>query len=578
MKRFLSFMMALALLFSMSVNAFAFDDGKGSITITNATVGNVYTLYKIFDASIAKDKDNNTVVAYSMEKTNQFYSYMFNTDGTAKEGNVYFVYNAVTGAVTLNSTVDTPEEEANMFAYLKTMVEAKKADDTSYEAVDTKTATSQEVKFENLPYGYYLIYKDSTAAVTIDSNTPDVRVIDKNQNVGKVEKLIYDEDTNKWVKDTSANVGDREKFEIKFTATNYDKANIIKYYTVADTYNGALWVDFDTLTVKVGNEVLTKGYYYNTKTPAEMYIGGWEKVAEETKDIANAQWYLVHDGVDSFEIVIPWTTNQTFAITEDGFTMTDVENAELVSKYDATTTVYVYYDAIVEHNADINGPGADDISNLKNAVDMTWTSAGGPGNGGHDETDIKVYAFGVNKVSKETGERLAGAEFEVYYDAEFKNPVYVIPTDVPNVYILDDFGKTETGVDSAREKYAGYLAAYLGNETQKNVVVTGADGQLAIIGLEKGTTCYLKETKAPAGYNVLAGSANVVVTPVEKTEENEFCDTYYATPVTVLNSKGIELPSTGGEGTMRMITIGSIVAIAFAVLLITNKKMSVYQD
>ncbi|MBR4878510.1 MAG: LPXTG cell wall anchor domain-containing protein [Clostridia bacterium] len=40
----------------------------------------------------------------------------------------------------------------------------------------------------------------------------------------------------------------------------------------------------------------------------------------------------------------------------------------------------------------------------------------------------------------------------------------------------------------------------------------------------------------------------------------------------------MELPSTGGEGTMRMITIGSIVAIAFAVLLITNKKMSVYQD
>ena len=66
MKRFLSFMMALALLFSMSVNAFA-EGETGSITITNATVDNVYTLYKIFDASIAKDKDNNTVVAYSME-------------------------------------------------------------------------------------------------------------------------------------------------------------------------------------------------------------------------------------------------------------------------------------------------------------------------------------------------------------------------------------------------------------------------------------------------------------------------------------------------------------------------------
>ena len=40
----------------------------------------------------------------------------------------------------------------------------------------------------------------------------------------------------------------------------------------------------------------------------------------------------------------------------------------------------------------------------------------------------------------------------------------------------------------------------------------------------------------------------------------------------------VELPSTGGAGTMLLITIGSLVALAFAVLLITHKKMSVYRD
>ena len=38
------------------------------------------------------------------------------------------------------------------------------------------------------------------------------------------------------------------------------------------------------------------------------------------------------------------------------------------------------------------------------------------------------------------------------------------------------------------------------------------------------------------------------------------------------------LPSTGGKGTMILITIGTVMAIGFAVFLVTNKKMSVYTD
>jgi LPXTG-motif cell wall-anchored protein len=51
-----------------------------------------------------------------------------------------------------------------------------------------------------------------------------------------------------------------------------------------------------------------------------------------------------------------------------------------------------------------------------------------------------------------------------------------------------------------------------------------------------------------------------------------------ASSTVVRNSRGVELPSTGGEGTMIMITVGTIIALAFAVLLITHKKMSVYHD
>ena len=53
---------------------------------------------------------------------------------------------------------------------------------------------------------------------------------------------------------------------------------------------------------------------------------------------------------------------------------------------------------------------------------------------------------------------------------------------------------------------------------------------------------------------------------------------YTATSTKVENSKGVELPSTGGEGTFWLITIGTLLAIGFAVFLITHKKMSVYTD
>ena len=54
--------------------------------------------------------------------------------------------------------------------------------------------------------------------------------------------------------------------------------------------------------------------------------------------------------------------------------------------------------------------------------------------------------------------------------------------------------------------------------------------------------------------------------------------TYICTTTTVENSKGTMLPSTGGEGTKMLLMIGFVTAMIFAVLLITHKKMTVYQD
>ena len=586
MKRLFSFMMAVVLVLSLGVTAFAAEN-TGSITITNATKDDTYSIYKIFDATYSTDADGNAdAVSYSITTDNQFFSYMFGEDG--KTENTYFAYDAVTGAVTRKEGT----QNSDIISYLTNMV---RSEEDSFTAVDSKIATGETLMFSDLPYGYYLIDKGVGAAVTIDSNTPDVNVIDKNQIPGTdFDKMVWDEETEKWVSSSSANIGDIVDFKVEFDATNYDGEKQIKYYTIKDTKGSALWVEFDDITVKVGNTTLTQGYYHcanpSIDTDEWEYLGTWT----DEKNPDNAQWYLIHHGYDEFDIVIPWLAGHDFEGTTNGFTLNYGEDAD--SKYDSPVDVVIEYSASVEPGATIGG-GKD--NNLWNTAKLTWTSDTTDGPDDPSSTDITVFALGLEKIDADTREHLAGAVFEVYRDADCTQPVYVIPTNIKGVYILDDLNTIVSGEnrETSREKYAAYLEAYLGANyatTQKNVVTSEANGKLIILGLEAGDY-YLKETEAPDGYNKLAtttmvtvgltnnsffviadGNGNVV--DEQNAIEGYTKYNYTATSIPVENSKGVELPSTGGEGTMMMITIGTMVAMAFAVLLITHKKMSIYHD
>ena len=586
MKKLFSFMMALALVLSLCVTAFA-TENTGSITITNATIGDAYSLYHIFDATYNTDANGNVdAVSYSISKDNQFFTYMFGADGKAE--NLYFSYDAVTGAVTRKENT----QKGDIITYLTEMV---RSETEGFTPVMSETADDEILVFPDLPYGYYLIDKGTAAAVTIDSNTPDAEVIDKNQiPATEFDKLVWDEDTEEWVVNSSANIGDIIEFKVEFDATNYDGEHQIKYYTVKDTKGDALWVEFDKITVEVDGVPLNQGFYHGVEgshaTQEWNYLGTWT----DEKNPQNAQWYLVHHGYDEFDIVIPWMTEHTFTGTTHGFTLEYPEDS--VSKYSSPVDVVIKYFASVEPGATIGGAQKN---NLWNTATLTWTSDTTDGPDDPSTTQTTVYALGLEKIDAETGKHLAGAVFELYRDANCTVPVYVIPTDIKGVYILDDLYTIVSGVnrDTSREVYAEYLEAYLGPNyatTQKNVVTSEANGKLLILGLEAGDY-YLKETKAPDGYNTLPKPELVTVGQTNNTffviadgngnvvdEQNAIegytKHNYAATSTVVENSKGVELPSTGGEGAMLLITIGTMVAMAFAVLLITHKKMSVYHD
>ena len=585
MKRLFALMMALVLILSLGTTAFA-DENTGSITITNATIGDSYSLYHIFDATYSADAEGNAeAVSYSIKKDNQFFAYLFGADGTAE--NQYFAYDAVTGAVTRKDGT----QKGDIITYLTEMV---RSEEGNFTAVKTETAADEILVFSDLSYGYYLIDKGTGAAVTIDSNTPDIEVIDKNQiPATDFDKLVWDEETEQWVTNSSANIGDIVEFKVEFDATNYDGEKQIKYYTVADTKGNALWVEFNSVTVTVDGVTLDRGYYHGvdgiSNTGEWKYFGNWTE--EEKANPDNAQWYMIHRGFDAFDIVIPWMDNYHFEGSANDFTLTYGEGSKSI--YGSPVDVVVEYSASVEPGATI---GSSQSNNLWNTADLRWTSDITDGPDDPSTTTVTVYALGLEKVDADTGEHLEGAVFEIYRDEACTKPVYVIPTDIKGVYILDDLDTIVSGEhrETSRKKYQAYLDAYLQGARQKNVVTSEVNGKLVVLGLEAGDY-YLKEIVAPDGYNKLAtttmisvGNTNnsffVVADPngnvvdAQNATGDQTKHTYTVTSTIVENSKGVELPSTGGEGAMMLITIGTIVALGFAVLLITNKKMSIYQD
>lgn len=172
-----------------------------------------------------------------------------------------------------------------------------------------------------------------------------------------------------------------------------------------------------------------------------------------------------------------------------------------------------------------------------------------------EEVKTNTYTWGIPvfKYTSNAGDKkaLAGAKFILSTDSNFTEGNVLNFTNTGNTY-----------------RYA--------STSGNNELVSAGDGMININGLKSGTY-YLKETKAPDGYNLLKEPIKIVVTgdavtgkPVIKVDNNGTATV--VKKVEVWNNKGSLLPSTGGMGTTLIYVVGSILVLASGIVLFSKRK------
>lgn len=241
MKKIFSLVLALVMMMALTVSAGAAGAGDakeetnpGSITVSNASKGETYKLVKLFDASYNTE---TKAIVYTGEVPDALNNYFENVDG-------YVV--AKTDATGTDGKLSTEAVNA---------IKGWAAEQTGIEQV----ANGGALTFSNLKYGYYVVVSRSESsaggAITVDSTTPDVTIVDK--NTGN-DPHFPEKDGKKVTTEAGNNtvaVGETVTYTIKYVTVNWagdgENAKQVLSYTINDTLPDFL-SNVTVISIKVG--------------------------------------------------------------------------------------------------------------------------------------------------------------------------------------------------------------------------------------------------------------------------------------------------------------------------------------
>ena len=151
--RFMAVLMAMTMILSMSMTAFAAEAPKGTLTVNNTVAGKTLDLYQIFTAT--KNEAGN--VAYTLNSAYEGFFQSKITDASTLTGEALSekAYDYVKTQVGTDGSNGAAFAKDIMGWILSASGETKTAVETTHSTantVDTKTV------IENLAYGYYVVY------------------------------------------------------------------------------------------------------------------------------------------------------------------------------------------------------------------------------------------------------------------------------------------------------------------------------------------------------------------------------------------------------------------------------------
>ena len=229
-------------------------------------------------------------------------------------------------------------------------------------------------------------------------------------------------------------------------------------------------------------------------------------------------------------------------------------------------TITVVYTATLNKDAVI---GMNPNTNKAVVEYSNDPTTGGTGTSEPSIVDVHTFDFTIYKYylkdqnNKEDKTALAKAEFELYKG----NTEGTAADEQAKVNIVDEGEGVYRQATADEAKATGFTSAK---------IVSDADGKVLVKGLDAGTY-YLRETKAPEGYNKLLSDIKVEIKANydpktgkltsysvdytyngTTTTGKEIKDTKTSPEVAVENKTGAQLPSTGSKGAL-MVTLAGIV-------------------
>lgn len=278
----------------------------------------------------------------------------------------------------------------------------------------------------------------------------------------------------------------------------------------------------NTVSADLGQEI---PYTITGKVPDTAGFTSYEYTVRDTmtEGLTLQENVEVTFGGEKIEAEVTYAENG-FTVTFDMTKYQTYKGEEIVITYSAVVNA----NAVVQDRVEKNKATLTYSHDPKDSTKTTTTP----------EIEEEVYSsqIVIDKVDgKNQSTKLEGAEF-------------VLKNDQKKYYNLTDGKVTWVAEESATK------------------VITDETGAASFDGLKNGTY-YLVEIKAPDGYNLLTDPVPVAV---NKDGQSTVSVSVVAE---VANNSGTTLPETGGMGTTLIYTLGGILVLAAAVLLITKKRM-----